>query len=138
MTATSWTIRREVSRRPHRSQSRLTRVDELRAWLAQLRSEKDSNFYLTNNETGDELTVLMHDPVAAISFMRGSDRLPYSASKDPSFEAKSDADCHAFSVGETPTPVPNDRCVSLELMEKIVEHIFVHGSLPDWIAWRQP
>jgi len=24
------------------------------------------------------------------------------------------------------------------VMEKIVEHVFARGSLPNWIAWRQP
>lgn len=110
----------------------------MHGWLAQLRSESDSNFFLANNLNGDELTVLRDGPVAAVSLMRGSDRLSFSASIDPAFEAKSDADCHEFNVGGTPTPVPKDRCVTLDVAEKIIEHIFVHGSLPDWIVWRQP
>ena len=104
----------------------------------QLRGETDSNFFLTNNETGDELTVLLDYPLAAISFLRGSDNLSFSTSKDPTFEAESAGDYHEFNMGGTPTPIPKDRCGTFDVMEKIVEHVFARGSLPNWIAWRQP
>ena len=43
----------------------------------QLRVETDSNFFLTNNETGDELTVLLDYPLAAISFLLATGRAGY-------------------------------------------------------------
>lgn len=127
-----------MSKPLRRRRARLDTVEGLHTWLAQLCGERDSNFFLTNNDMGDELTVLMDYPVAAISFMWASDRLSFSASTDPAFEVVSDQDCHESSVGDTPTPVPMDRCIPFDLMQKVVEYIFVNGSLPDWIAWRRP
>src|SRR5437773_10953434 len=116
----------------------MRKVGEFREWIVQLRGETYSNFFLTSNETGDALTVLLDYPLAAISFLRGSDSLSFSASKDPTFEAESAGDYHEFNMDGTPTPIPKGRCVTFDVMEKIVEQIFARGSLPNWIAWRHP
>src|SRR5919201_271368 len=137
MPAAEWTIKRERSNPSHPYMARLRAVDDLRRWLAQLGLEKASNFFLTNEETGDELTVLMDSPFAAVCWMRASDRLSFSASTDPSFEAALEADCHVFHMGATPTPVPKDRCLDFSTMKRVVEHVFIRGTLPRWIAWRQ-
>ncbi len=134
----TWAIERERRNPPHAYKGRLSTIEELRSWLAQLRSEKDSNFFLTDEDTEDELTVLMDEPFAAVSFARGSDRVPLSASLDPGFEAGSDDDYHEFIMGDTPTPVSKDRCISFDLMQRVLEDVFASGTLPGWIAWRQP
>ena len=113
-------------------------MDHLRSWLTALSREGHSNFYVSNETTGDWVTVLMDEPYAAVLFTRGSDRLSFSASTDPHFEAASEADYHEFDVGGTPTPVSRDRCIGFDAMRQIVEHIFLHGELPQWVAWRQP
>ena len=135
---TTWTIRRERFNPPHPYKADLNTIDELRNWLTQLGLEKDSSFILTNEKTGDQLFVGMDYPFAVVSFVRGSDHVPTSASADPSFEAASEADYHELDIWGEPTPIPKDRCLSFELMTRVVEHIFVEGALPDWIAWRTP
>ena len=137
---TVWRIRRELDSPPRLFEEELPNVESLRSWLTQLCSEGNSNFFLTNTETHDELAVLMDRPFASISFMR-SDATAFSASMNPVYpdhEQETPQNCHEFDLGGTPTPVSLDRCLTFDLMIRIVEHIFAHGSRPDWIAWRQP
>lgn len=132
-----WTIKRELNKPPHPSEARLSGADPLRKWLTQLCREGTSNFYLTNEETGDELTVLMDRPYAAVSFMR-SDAISFSASMNPGFPDEAEENCHDFDVGGTRTPVSMDRCLTFDLMTRIVDEVFRTSSRPSWIAWRQP
>jgi hypothetical protein len=35
------------------------------------------------------------------------------------------------------TEILRRNCISMELMTQIVQHFFLHGTLPDWISWEQ-
>ncbi len=131
-----WALQRENhGSQPEREP--LENIGQLRGWLMELCQEGRSNFYLHNEDTGDELTVLMKAPHAAVSLMRGSDFGSSSATVNPAFRPKAPADWETFSVEAAPARVPRDRCVPLDTMVKIVEHVYEHGSLPEWIAWRE-
>ena len=80
---TTWTIGRERFNPPHPYKAHLNTIDELRNWLTQVGLEKDSSFILMNEKTGDQLFVGMDYPFAVVSFVRGSDHVPTSASADP-------------------------------------------------------
>src|SRR5437879_7292582 len=94
----TWTIRRERFNPPQPYKAHLNTIDELRSWLSQLGLEKDSSFVLTNEKTGDQVWVGMGYPFAVVSFIRGSDHIPSSASTDPSFKAASDRDYHELDL----------------------------------------
>lgn len=130
-----WAIRREFDYPPEPLQARLSDIAELRRWLRKLSEEGDSNFFLENEETGVEITVLMKAPVSVV-IVREAEGEPWSASMDKSFGARSDRDWTTFRLGSTPTHIPNDRCLPFETMQKVIEHFYEFNSRPSWIAWR--
>lgn len=134
---TKWALQREDHNPAQPVREPLETIDELRGWLMELCQEGRSNFHLHNEETGDELTVLMKAPHAAVSLMRGSDFVSSSATENPEFRPRSAGDWVAFSVEAAPARIPRDRCLPFDTMVKIVEHVYEHGSLPKWIAWKE-
>lgn len=131
-----WTIRRELHHPPHPFEARLSGKEDLLRWLQQLCDEGDANFHMKEEDTGDEITVLMKAPSSVVILNPGRGGDSWSASLDPRFYPKSAADWHEFELGSTPTPIPTDRCLPLETMRRVVVHFYEHGSRPDWISWR--
>jgi hypothetical protein len=35
------------------------------------------------------------------------------------------------------TPEPRRNCVPVEVMLRVVRHLFEHGTLPDWVEWEE-
>ncbi len=103
---------------------------ELRSKLERLRDERDPNLALVH-QSGDSLRVSVRGPSALVQFIKAPAKLPcLTASVGPSRRGYVE-----FIMGGTRTPVPKAIVIPFDLMERIFEHYFEHGTLPSWAIW---
>jgi Immunity protein Imm1 len=104
--------------------------NELRTLLRSIGSRPDPEVTVYN-ASGDDLFVAVRDEVALIVF--------HQASRDPPYFSASigrrQAEYYEFFVGDTPTPVPRDRCIPIGLMEQVVVEFVETGELSKIVNW---
>jgi hypothetical protein len=111
--------------------STVANENDLRLMIRQLGSKTDPNATVYR-ENGDELTLSVRDGVVLILFHQASLDPPYlSASLGPRDSGR----YFEFIVGDTPTPVPEDRCIPFDVAEDIVLNFVRSGILPQGVNW---
>jgi hypothetical protein len=112
----------------------LNEVSQVGRLLHELKNEDDPNLDLIN-EQGDFLSISVRNGFALVRFTHASLDPPYfSASTGGQCSNEASFD---FIVGDTPTPVPIDRRISLEVAIAIAEHFCETGEIPHFIEWKE-
>lgn len=98
--------------------------------------ESDPSLLLVE-DSGAFFTVGVRDDQAFIVHHPFSPSPAVSASLDPAFRPKTDADYVEFMVGGTRTPIPKDRCVPLQTALRVLEEYWKDGRLSRSVSWVQ-
>lgn len=113
-------------------------VDQVLDRVNEVRRSSDPNIDLVTS-AGDRLSVSLRDQLGLVRFSQQSLEPPYlSARRSESERSQGPAPQSAyfeFLIGDTPTPVPVDRCLPLEKVKRIVEFFSQYGELPSWVDW---
>ncbi len=107
---------------------------QLRQVLLELEHEPDPNIAVIHS-SGDFLSISVMGLCALVRFTHSSGDPPYLSA---STGETSDPDCtFEFLVGDTPTPVPTDRCIPIEGAMAIAEYFFDKGEIPRFVKWKE-
>jgi hypothetical protein len=94
----------------------------------------DPSLGLTDDK-GAHFFVGMKDAQAFVLYEPSPRSPTVSASLDPTFEPKGDADYVEFMVGDTMTPIPKDRCIPLHTLLRILEEYWKEEHLSRSVSW---
>lgn len=111
-------------------------AEQLCRRLLLLCDQVDPNLDLIH-ESGDYLSISVKGPWVLVRFTRGTLDPPYLSASVGAVTSDNDGAYFEFLIGDTPTPVPRDRCVSIKIMLRIAQYFFEHEALPDWIEWKE-
>ncbi|MCO5168217.1 MAG: hypothetical protein M9894_17895 [Planctomycetes bacterium] len=100
-----------------------------------------SNFDLVA-PSGDELTVVVLDEVAAASFTRADRQPPYLSAlshSPPAIDPEDldDEGCVPFDLDGSYSPVPPEECITTAEMRRLCADFFRTGDLPVGWRWRE-
>jgi hypothetical protein len=119
----------EVEKSGHRLA--LQNESALQAMLRDIGAASDPNATVFR-PNGDHLTVSVRDGLVLIVFHRASLEPPYlSASLGPPQNTR----YFEFLIGDTPTPVPADRCIPMETAEQVVLEFVRSDTLSPRVRW---
>ncbi len=106
-------------------------VDELSAFLRQLKSEEPSAGELIGNN-GFKLTVGIDNAIAFAQYSSTDGEPPYlvALTNKPTI-----SECHEFMVTGTPTEVDGKCCLPFEEFEKVVIDFMQTGSRSALVQW---
>lgn len=115
---------------------KLATWEQVRSAILHLTGEPDPSLLL-HDDTGASLIVGVRDNQAFVVHHPRLHSPAVSASLDPSFQPRADADYVDFTVGGTRTPIPKDRCIPLQTLLGILEEYWKDRHLSRSVSWVQ-
>lgn len=103
--------------------------------IERVASGDDPNIDFVDPLSGDVLSISIKEGLALVRFTSGTLNPPYLSASSSTRRNGEDA-YFEFLIGDTPTPVPADRCLELQTMRQIASYYFDERGLPNWVDWK--